>query len=112
MDRIDAITVGGRAGDPREKTGQGDQQQQWQCAWRHSKGPRDIDSKRMKTACLPRQRIVARMPERRLLGSGMRFGLLCIWLCLLFSEVGAASAPETPQFRQFGVGDGLPSSGI
>jgi signal transduction histidine kinase/ligand-binding sensor domain-containing protein/CheY-like chemotaxis protein len=41
----------------------------------------------------------------------MRIALLCLGLSLLICNPVAASAPETPQFRQFGVADGLPSSG-
>src|SRR4029079_13127617 len=41
----------------------------------------------------------------------MRIAFLCVVLTLLFCDAVSASAPETPQFRQFGVADGLPSSG-
>lgn len=35
---------------------------------------------------------------------------LCLWFGLLFSPMVFASLPETPQFRQLTVADGLPSS--
>src|SRR4249920_2904239 len=44
----------------------------------------------------------------------MRLVLLYVVLCLfplLICDNALASAPETPIFHQFGVGDGLPSSG-
>ena len=41
----------------------------------------------------------------------MRIALLGVGLFFSLCTAASASAPETPQFRQFGVADGLPSSG-
>ena len=40
----------------------------------------------------------------------MRFACLCMGLAMLICDAVSASVPETPQFRQFGVAEGLPSS--